>query len=128
VSFFFHARQRLAPTFPQFQAMDGPDAMLRLLDRDVAWLDGMHAIRPQCDYICGDDGKRLTDFVGRYEQIDSDFAVACRRIGVAVALPRQNVSRHGRYAGYYSDWGRDFVAARYGRDIAEFGYTFDGRS
>ena len=47
-----------------------------------------------------------------------------RRIGVTAALPKKNISSHDRYPGYYSNWGRDFVAARYRRDIAEFGYTF----
>jgi hypothetical protein len=125
VSFFFHARQRLAATFPQFQAMDGLEAMLRLIDRDLPWLCAMHAVRPQCDYVCGDDGARLADFVGRHEHLEADFARACRRIGIGAALPRMNVSRHHHYAGYYNGWCRDFVAARYGRDIAEFSYAFD---
>lgn len=125
VSFFFYARQRLAPTFPQFQAMDGLEDMLRLIDRNVAWLCAMHAIRPQCDYVCGEDGVRLTDFVGRHENLPADFARACRRIGISAALPQMNVSRHDDYAGYYNGWCRDFVAIRYGRDIGEFGYAFD---
>jgi hypothetical protein len=125
VSFFFHARQRLAPTFPQFQAMDGLEAMLRLIDRDTAWLCAMHAVRSQCDYVCGADGARLVDFVGRHEQLAVDFVRACRRIGIDAALPQMNVSRHDHYAGYYNGWCRDFVAARYGRDIGEFGYAFD---
>ena len=125
VSFFFHARQRLAATFPQFHAMDGLEAMLRLIDRNVAWLCAMHAVRPQCDYVCGEDGARLTDFVGRHEHLAADFARACRRIGIGVTLPQMNVSRHDHYAAYYDGWCRDFVAARYGRDIGEFGYAFD---
>ena len=125
VSFFFHARQRLAPTFPQFQAIDRLEAMLRLIDRDVAWLCGMHAVRPQCDFICGANGTPLTDFVGRYEHLAGDFARACRRIGIAAALPRMNASRHDHYAVYYDGWCRDFVADRYRRDIAEFGYAFE---
>jgi hypothetical protein len=126
VSFFFHARQRLASTFPQFQAIDGLEAMLRLIDRDVAWLCAMHAVRPQCDYICGEDGMRLTDFVGRHEHLDADFACACRHIGISAALRRMNLSGHDHYAGYYNGWCRDFVAARYGRDIGGFGYAFGG--
>ena len=128
VSLFFYAKQRLAPTFPQFQAINDLETMLRLLDRDVAWLRDMHAVRPQTDYICGAAGARLTDFVARHERLDADFAEACRRIGVTVALPRKNASRHDRWALYYTAWGRDFVAARYGRDIGEFGYAFDGTS
>ncbi len=125
VSFFFHARQRLAPTFPQFQAMDGLEAMLRMIDRDTAWLCALHAIRPQCDYVCAEDGVRLADFVGRHERLAADFDGACRRIGIRAGLPRMNVSRHDHYAAYYNDWCRDFVAVRYGRDIGEFGYAFE---
>ncbi len=125
VSFFFHARQRLAPTFPQFQAIDRLEAMLRLIDRDAAWLCGMHAVRPQGDFICGANGARLTDFLGRHEHLAGDFARACRRIGIEAALPRMNVSRHDHYAVYYNGWCRDFVADRYRRDVAEFGYAFE---
>jgi hypothetical protein len=124
VSFFFHSKQRLSRTFPQFQAMEGVETMLRLLDRNVTWLCDMHATRPQCEYICGEDDRRLTDFVGRHEHLAADFAVACRRAGIETALPKMNVSRHGHYTSYYNGWCRDFVAARYGRDIREFGYTF----
>jgi hypothetical protein len=124
VSFFFYSKQRLSRTFPQFQAMEGVETMLRLLDRNVTWLCDMHAVRPQCEYICGEDGRRLTDFVGRHEHLAADFAVACQRAGIGAVLPNMNVSRHGHYTGYYSGWGRDFVATRYGRDIREFGYTF----
>jgi hypothetical protein len=125
VSFFCHARQRLAPTFPQFQAMDGLETMLRLIDRDTPWLCALHAVRPQCDYVCGEDGVRLADFVGRHEQLEADFAHACRRIGISVALPRMNVSRHDHYAACYNGWSRGFVAARYARDIGAFGYAFE---
>jgi hypothetical protein len=124
VSFFFHAKQKLGRSFPQFQAMEELKTMLRLLEQNETWLCDMHAIRPQCDYICGGDGRRLTDFVGRYEHLDADFALACRRAGIAAVLPKQNVSRHGRYTDYYDDWCRDFVTARYAQDIGEFGYTF----
>jgi hypothetical protein len=97
---------------------------LRLIDRNVTWICDMHAARPQCEYICGEDGRRLADFVGRYENLAADFAAACRRAGIETVLPRMNASRHENYAGYYDSWCRDFVATRYGRDIAEFGYTF----
>ena len=124
VSFFFYSKQKLSRTFPQFQALEGVEAMLRLLDRNVTWICDMHAARPQYEYICGEDGQRLTDFVGRYEHLAADFAVACQRAGIETVLPRKNASRHGHYTGYYNSWCRDFVAVRYGRDIREFGYTF----
>jgi hypothetical protein len=125
VSFFFYARGRLRPTFPQFQEMEGLETMLRMIDRDVGWLCQMHAVRPQCDYVCDARGARLTTFLGRYERLDRDFATACSQIGIEAALSRQNVSRHGHYATYYSDWGRGFVADRYGADVRAFDYRFE---
>jgi hypothetical protein len=125
VSFFFYAKEKLRPTFPQFQGMDGLETMLRMIERDVAWLCQMHAVRPQCDYVCDARGVCLATFLGRYERLDRDFAVACGQIGIEAALPRQNVSRHRHYATYYSEWGRGFVADRYGDDVRAFGYRFE---
>ena len=48
--------------------------------------------------------------------------------GIRAALPRKNASRHGPYAGYYDDWSRGFVAARYREDIEQFGYSFEALS
>jgi len=124
VSFFFYSKQKLSRTFPQFQAVESVEAMLRLLDRNVSWICDMHAVRPQCEYVCGEDGQRLADFVGRYEHLAADFALACERAGVETVLPQTNASRHGPYTDYYNSWCRDFVAIRYGRDVSEFGYTF----
>lgn len=127
VSLFFSLKQSGVETFRQFRDMENLEIMLRLLNSNAAWLCNMRALRAQCEYICGEDGRRLTDFVGRFENLEADFGLICRRIGIAAPLPRENVSSHGPYADYYNNWSRDFVAARYVRDIREFGYAFDGR-
>jgi hypothetical protein len=118
VSFHVYAREKLRPTYPQMQGVDF-GAMLRLLDRDTAWMRELFVMRPQTDYAAG------ADFVGRFEDMDGDFARVCRQLNIRAALPRMNTSRHGAYAGYYDKWGRDFVAARYAQDIQEFGYAFE---
>lgn len=124
VSLFCYAKETMAPTYPPFQAMESLETMLRQFDRTDSRLRMMHFIRPQCEYVCGEDGQWLTDFVGRYENLDADFAPACRRIGITAALPQINASGRRGYARYYNSWCRDFVAARYARDIEEFGYAF----
>ena len=45
VSLFFYAKQRLRPTYPQFQDIEDLEAMLRLMDRGVPWLCEVHAVR-----------------------------------------------------------------------------------
>ena len=125
VSFYFHARQRLAPTLPQMQAVEGFEDMLQLMDRGVAWVADLLSLRPQLRFLSGTDGALLPDFIGRFEQLEQDFAAACRRVDLVPALARRNASQRGAYAAYYSDWGRGFVASRYREDIHAFGYSFE---
>jgi chondroitin 4-sulfotransferase 11 len=90
--------------------------------------DGRKAIfRNQIDYLLDDDGKVLVDYVGRFERLQQDFDVISRRLGRAsVALPRHNASQHAAYRGYYTPALAALVAERYARDIAHFGYRFEG--
>jgi hypothetical protein len=128
VSFYFHARQRLAPTFPQMQLVERFEDMLRLMDSGVTWLADLLSLRPQLGFLRAEGGATLVDFVGRFEHLDRDFAAACARTGIEAALPRRNVSQHRPYASYYSDWGKGFIAARYAQDITAFDYSFEAAS
>jgi len=118
VSFYVYARENLRPTYPQMQGVDF-DGMLRLLDCDTPWMRDLFVMRRQCDYVAG------ADFIGRFEEMDSDFARVCTQLNIRTALPKKNSSRRGAYTGYYNAWGRDFVARRYAQDIQKFGYSFE---
>jgi Sulfotransferase family len=121
VSFHVYAREKLKPTYPQMRHVDFT-GMLRQLDADAAWMRDLFATRPQHAHVAG------ADFVGRFEDIDSDFGRVCARLNIAASLPKKNASQHGPYAGYYDDWSRGFVAARYRADIEQFGYAFEAKS
>ena len=85
------------------------------------------SITPQVDCVTDRHGRLIVDFIGRYEQLDRDFADICRRIGVPVAaLPhrRQAVDR-ADYRRYYDDDTAERVARHFAHDIARFGYRFD---
>lgn len=75
-----------------------------------------------------EDDRVILDFVGRYENLDEDFAKVLTAIGLAgkIALPRENVSkgRRGSYRDLYDDASRDLVAEWYAPEIAHFGYMF----
>ena len=79
----------------------------------------------QTPLLCDRDGRRLVDFVGRYESLTTDFAFVCRRIGIEAALPHVNPSRRGDYRDYYSPALADRVATAFASDIELFGYTFE---
>ena len=69
-------------------------------------------------------GRVLVNFIGRFESLDRDFAVVCRRIGVEAALPHANRGWHTDYREHYSDRLAARVADRFAEDIERFGYAF----
>jgi len=82
---------------------------------------------PQTDYLLH-EGAAVLDFVGRYENLQQDFATVCIRLQAPVGrLPVQNKSslRTGHYRGYYSPAMAELVAGTYAEEIALLGYSFE---
>ena len=79
----------------------------------------------QSAMLTGRDGSLLVDFVGRFESIPSDFAYACRRIGVEAELSRANATRHRDYRSFYDDQLAEDVGRFFAADAERFGYAFD---
>lgn len=77
-------------------------------------------------YWIAEDGKPFVDFVGKFENIQSDFASVCARIGANIDLLHINKSKHEHYTSYYNAESREFVQKACAQDIEMFGYTFDG--
>jgi hypothetical protein len=76
--------------------------------------------------IVDDQGRNIVDYVGRFENLDVDFAEICSRLGLQPpALGHENRSE-GRvdYRTYYCEETRDIVARYFSRDIENFGYNF----
>ena len=85
---------------------------------------GEKTTHPQFDYVAGDDGEVIVDFVGRYETLGDDFAQIADRLKLGDVLPRANPSSHGGYRDYYTTATRDLVGQRFARDVEHFGYRF----
>jgi hypothetical protein len=86
------------------------------------------SIERQSDYLIDLRGRVLVDFIGRYEQLEADFAEACRRIGItAPALPhrRHSADRERDYRSYYTAETAELVAEHFRSDIELLGYRFD---
>ena len=63
------------------------------------------------------------DFIGRFENIDADFAKLARRIGMkGTKLPKIRQSRHGPFDSYYCEETRDIVNKAFGEDFERFNY------
>jgi hypothetical protein len=81
--------------------------------------------QPQSSVLVDDDGKLLTDMVGRVEQMQPSYDAICARIGIPRRrLEQVNSSRRGDYRQYYTPVLVEAVAKRYARDLELFGYEF----
>ncbi len=114
-----HIRYKLVSAMPDFAAY-----LDWIIATDKPYPKG--ATKFQKDVICDENGKLMVDFVGRYENLQTDFAKACELAGVEAKLPHHNRSKHTDYRDYYTDATRALVAEHFAEDIALFGYDFDG--
>lgn len=85
-------------TNPKFVDID--DYVKKVYDRQeqrFAPLYSEHQHRcfwPQSRWVCESQGKRIVDFVGRFENLEEDFQHVCEQVGVDEDLPHRN--RTGR--------------------------------
>jgi Sulfotransferase family len=79
----------------------------------------------QKDFLVDESGALLIDFVGRYERLEADFELVCRRLGVDCRLPRLNQTPHRHYSTYYTPRLHALVAEAFREDIEFFGYQAD---
>lgn len=83
---------------------------------------------PQHHFICGSDGKVMMDFVGRMENMESDFSHVADRLGCTRKLVEVNTGNNRHYSTYYDEETREIVRQVYARDIELFGYSFEGKA
>ncbi len=107
--------------FPDFSAF-----VMDWLNRENVW-SKLH-FQPQIDFISTNGAKPEVDFIGRFENLEEDFAYVKKRIGISTSLGHFNRGPGLRkdYREYYSEAAREVVAKVYREDIAVFGYEFDG--
>lgn len=85
----------------------------------------IHRMSPPIDWISL-DGEIAVDFVGKLENLQTDFDTVCDRLDQPrIKLKRKNRKFHWHYSRYYDQETRDLVADYYARDIDTFGYRFE---
>ena len=82
---------------------------------------------PQHYFICDGALNIKMDYIGRFEQIDTDVAVVQKTLGMPVQpLSKVNVTdKRNRALGIYTEETKDIVSRVYAQDIALFHYEFD---
>lgn len=107
--------------------------------------DAYRHIMPQYDFLYDANGALLVDFVGRFENLQSDFEVVCTKLRIATSsLPHQNASNKNKgiiskikslilknnsspkmhYTSYYDTELMKIVGDIYSKDINTFNYKF----
>lgn len=83
--------------------------------------------RSQSTFLMTEPGRVGVDFVGRYENLQSDFRYVSQKIGLpaGVGLPRLQAARNtANYVDYYTLETRIIVSDRFREDIETFAYHF----
>lgn len=84
-------------------------------------------MRSQKSLISDEKGAILVDYVGRFENLHSDYHTACEKIGIKPKkLPHKKYLKKKPYQEYYTPKLRDMVASINKEDIDFFEYEFDG--
>jgi hypothetical protein len=75
--------------------------------------------------ITDGEGRLLVDFTAKLENIDDDFKIICRNIGIEVReFPSVNKTQRKRpYQDFYNRTTKQLVEELYGEDIEHLGYT-----
>lgn len=80
----------------------------------------------QSDYVFDNNGNRLVDFVGIFENLEEDFDFICKKLGLNASLPRLNSSGpRVDYRNLYTEDGQRRVAELWAVDIKNFNYVFN---
>jgi hypothetical protein len=72
--------------------------------------------------------KQFVDFIGRFENLEKDWAYVASVINANPVLPHINATPHKHYTEYYDEESKQIVAEIYKKDIELFNYTFDGEN
>jgi hypothetical protein len=84
-----------------------------------------HIKLDQMAYLIGKDGNVSVDFVGRFEELDTDFLKVCNELGIRdINLPKTNQTEKKDYRTYYTDKTRALVEEKLAREITLFDYKF----
>ena len=89
----------------------------------------VYPLQPQCKYLIDDSGKIIVDFVGRYENLNNDWATLVDKLGInnpsrPMGLQRLNSTPDKDYRTYYEPNDIERVYKIYKKDVELFGYEF----
>jgi chondroitin 4-sulfotransferase 11 len=87
------------------------------------WLKNGIYVEPQSEFLIDKDNQLIVDFVGKFENIKSDFKIVCKNLGVNLELLHLNQTTHEKYRNYYDDETYNLILNHFKVDIELFNYS-----
>ena len=78
----------------------------------------------QSEYLFDQYGNRIVDFIGKFENVESDFKIITDKLNIKEPLPHKNISKEKGYSDEYTSETKDLVYRFYKNDIKLFDYEF----
>ena len=81
----------------------------------------------QLDWFTVDNGKVMVEFIGKFENLESDWQKICEKLSINITLLhiRQNPNNQRSYTDYYTDETKEIIGEKFRVDIEYFNYTFE---
>ena len=96
-------------------------------EKHPLYYNNPRAFQPQVDWLSDPAGNIALDTIIRFENLTEDFARVAHHLGVDNILPHlKRSTTMGDYRQAYRPDAHDDVARWFEKDIAMFGYTFEG--
>jgi len=127
--FFFFSQNENEKYHKFFKTLRGFDEFIDFLvvqsKTNFTGLDfgGYSFKSPQRDFLYDEEGNLLVDYVGKFENIEHDFAEVCKIIGIPPKkLAHINKSNHKKYLEYYTPETKRLAYPILKEDIETFHY------
>lgn len=96
------------------------------IDQDPDYYNNPKSFASQVDWLTDSKGNFLVDFIGRFENLQSDWLKICAKINrQGLELPHKKKSANKNHRSYYNDESIAIVADWFAKDIKEFTYAFE---
>lgn len=84
--------------------------------------------RYQYPLVTDAEGQIMVDFIGRFERLREDYDKVCEHLKLPSIdkLPHKHKRTRADYREFYNDETREKVTENWQKDIALFGYNFEG--
>jgi hypothetical protein len=83
--------------------------------------------RYQLDWFTDASGNVLVDFIGRFENLQDDWAYIAKKLRIDKPLPHKRLNpKKKHYTEYYTDKTKEIIAEKFKVDIEYFDYKFGG--